>query len=164
VEVRPAIPADRLWVEDCCRRRFGSAVVAAGGRLLEPARLPGLIAWEEGRRVGALAYSPGPDGTEVVLLAAEPPGHGAGTTLLAALEALGRLQGWPRLWLLTTNDNTRALLFYQRRGWDLVALHRGAVAADRRLKPEIPRVGHAGIPIRHALELERRLDPKEGSP
>jgi GNAT superfamily N-acetyltransferase len=162
MEVRPATPADVAWIEGCCRRAFGSALVAAGGRLLEPASLPGLIGWEEGRRAGVLAYSPGPGGAEVVLLAAEPPGHGAGTALLAALEALGRRRRWPRLWLVTTNDNTPALRFYQRRGWDLVALHRDAVAADRRLKPGIPRVGHAGIPIRHALELERRLDPEEG--
>ena len=35
---------------------------------------------------------------------------------------------WPlgceRVWLSTTNDKTAALRFYQRRGWDLVALHR----------------------------------------
>jgi len=162
VEIHPAGPADRSWVDQCCRRAFGSAVVAAGGRLLEPGSLPGLVAWEEGRRLGCLAYSPEPGGAEVVLLAADPPGHGAGSALLAALEALGRTCGWERLWLLTTNDNTPALRFYQRRGWDLVALHRDAVAHDRRLNPEIPAVGHGGIPLRHALELERRLAPEEG--
>jgi len=161
MDILPAREADRPWVADLCRRYFGSAEIAAGGRLRPPALLPGLIAWEGGQRLGALAFEVEGGATEVVLLAADPPGRGAGTALLAALEALGALRGWRRLWLLTTNDNTPALRFYQRRGWDVVALHRGAVERDRTLKAEIPAVGHGGIPIRHALELERRLEPRE---
>jgi hypothetical protein len=57
---------------------------------------------------------------------------------------------------VTTNDNAPAIRFYQRRGWDLVALHRDAVNESRRLKPEIPATGVDGIPIRHELEFERR--------
>jgi GNAT superfamily N-acetyltransferase len=159
MEVRPAAEADRPWLAECCRRAFGSPQVAAGGRLLRPGDLPALIAWEGGRRIGALAFEVEAGGAQVVLLAAEPPGGGAGTALLAALELLGRARGWRRLRLLTTNDNTPALRFYQRRGWDLAALHRDAVARDRLLKPEIPAVGHGGIAIRHALELERVLEP-----
>jgi len=65
-----------------------------------------------------------------------------------------------RLWLITTNDNLPALRFYQRLGWDLVALHRGAVDEARRFKPEIPRVGLDGIALRHELELELLLPPR----
>ena len=157
MDVRPAGAEDASWVAECCRRAFGSTVVASGGRLLHPHLLAGLIAWEAGERVGVLAYQEEEGGAEVVLLAAEPPGRGAGSALLAAAEALGRGRGWERLRLSTTNDNTGALAFYQRRGWDLIALHRDAVSAARRLKPEIPATGHGGIPVRHALELERRL-------
>jgi hypothetical protein len=60
---------------------------------------------------------------------------------------------------VTTNDNLGALRFYQRRGLRLVALHVGAVAESRRLKPSIPEVGHDGIPIRDELELELELRP-----
>ena len=65
--------------------------------------------------------------------------------------------GCRRLWLITTNDNLAALRFYQRRGFELVAVHRRAVAAARRLKPEIPLVGAHGIPIRDEIELEMAL-------
>jgi hypothetical protein len=58
------------------------------------------------------------------------------------------------LWLITTNDNTHALRFYQRRGWDLVAVHRGAVDDARSVKPEIPEKGNDDIAIKHELELE----------
>ena len=77
------------------------------------------------------------------------------------MEALGRERKWTRLRLFTTNDNTGALHLFQRRGWDLVALHRGAVERDRQLKPEIPALGLDGIPIHHLLELEYRLEARE---
>jgi len=69
-----------------------------------------------------------------------------------------RAAGCRRLWLITTNDNLRALGFYQRLGLDLCALHRDAVAVARRLKPGIPLTGRAGIPIRHELEFELLVD------
>jgi hypothetical protein len=72
--------------------------------------------------------------------------------------AAARAAGRTRVWLITTNDNLDALRFYQRRGFTLAALHRGAVARSRRLKPTIPEVGAHGIPIRDELELERRLE------
>ncbi len=67
---------------------------------------------------------------------------------------MARSASQPRLWLVTTNDNTDALAFYQRRGWDLVAVHRRAVDDARSLKPGIPSLGKGRIPIRHELELE----------
>ena len=41
---------------------------------------------------------------------------------------------------------------------DLRALHRDAVTADRRLKPQIALHGAFGIPIRHLLEFELLLE------
>jgi GNAT superfamily N-acetyltransferase len=161
MEVGPMSPEDRPWVAECCRRVFGSSLVVSLGRLFDPARLPGLVAWEAAQRAGVLVFAEEPGAAEVVLMAADPPGRGAGTALLRALEATAGERGWERLRLGTGNDNTRALRFYQRRGWDLVALHRGAVDRDRELKPEIPLVGQDGIALRHTLELERRLGRRE---
>jgi len=60
---------------------------------------------------------------------------------------------------MTTNDNLRALGFYQRRGFRLASLRPGAVDEARRtLKPEIPEIGDDGIPIRDELDLEMDLD------
>jgi GNAT superfamily N-acetyltransferase len=95
-----------------------------------------------------------PPGWEVVTLHAARPGRGVGAALMAALLDRARQAGAARVWLITTNDNTNALRFYQRLGFDLVRLDRDAVTeARRRLKPTI--ATHAdGIPIRHELELE----------
>ena len=67
--------------------------------------------------------------------------------------------GARRIWLVTTNDNVRALGFYQRWGMDLVALIRDGVASSRTVKPSIPAAGADDIPIRHELGLELRLAP-----
>jgi len=84
-------------------------------------------------------------------------GVGAGTALIEAVGQLARQQGCTRLWVITTNDNVDALRFYQRRGFCLVAVHRGAVDRSRaRLKPEIPAVGAYGIPLRDEIELEKQ--------
>ncbi len=59
--------------------------------------------------------------------------------------------------MITTNDNTPAIRFYQKRGFSLVAVHRNAIAESRKLKPEIPLAGVDGIPIRDEIELELLL-------
>ncbi len=44
--------------------------------------------------------------------------------------------------------------FYTRRGWSRKALYKDAVSEARRLKPELPHLGHNGIPIRDEIEFE----------
>jgi len=82
---------------------------------------------------------------------------GSGTALMEAVAAAARDAGCRRVWLITTNDNLRALRFYQRRGFRLAALHRDALDRSRELKPSIPDVGLDGIPLRDELELELTL-------
>lgn len=123
------------------------------GRLIEPiSACPGFVAEVDGRPGGLALFVEREDGLEVVALLAER-GAGVGGALLAEVEHEAARRG-TRVWLITTNDNTRALRFYQRRGWELLAFRRDAVTEARRLKPEIPETGDDGIPIRHELELE----------
>lgn len=77
-----------------------------------------------------------------------------GTALMKAVESVAREAGCASIRLVTTNDNLKALHFYQRRGYVLVALHRDAVTRSRALKPEIPTTGNDDIPIRDEIELE----------
>jgi ribosomal protein S18 acetylase RimI-like enzyme len=93
----------------------------------------------------------------VVTIDAFPEGAGAGTALLDAAARAARDAGCGRVWLITTNDNLRALRFYQRRGFRLVAVHPDALERSRELKPSIPETGLDGIPLRDELELELRL-------
>jgi GNAT superfamily N-acetyltransferase len=140
--------------------RHLSARVARLGELLDPLGYPALLAEaDDGQLLGMLTYVPvqGWEQCEVLTLHATQLWHGVGTALIQAVEQLAAKHGCVRLWVITTNDNVDALRFYQRRGFRLAAVHRGAVDDSRnRLKPEIPVAGAYGIPLRDELELEKR--------
>jgi predicted N-acetyltransferase YhbS len=137
---------------------MGSSRVARLGEVIEAADLPGLVAEREGERLGLLTWILDGDQLEVLSLHCRVENAGAGSALLQAAAELAAGRGCRRLWLLTTNDNLRALGFYQRRGLRLCALHAGAVDRDRALKPEIPEVNpDNGIPVRDLIELELPL-------
>jgi GNAT superfamily N-acetyltransferase len=156
VTVRPLGAGDREWVRRTLAELWGELVVSRG-RVHEPAALPGFVAERRGKPVGLLTYRIEGGDCEVVTVDAFPQGAGAGTALLDAVARAARTAGCRRLWLITTNDNLRALRFYQRRGFRLVALHRGALDRSRELKPSIPDIGMDGIPLRDELELELKL-------
>ena len=155
--VRALEPDDRPWVRGLIAERWGAATIVVHGTLFLPAELPGLVAERDGERVGLLTYDVREDGCEIVTLDSMRSGVGVGTALIEAAKETARRVDCRRLWLTTTNDNLDALRFYQRRGFVLAALHREAVTAARRLKPEIPPIGAHGIPIRDEIELETTL-------
>lgn len=157
VVVRPRGRADDAWACEILAQAWGSVVVVSTSGTHDATMLPGLVAEVNGQRAGLLTYRIVDGACEVVTLQSTIEGAGAATALLEAVRALATAAGCRRLWLITTNDNTPALRFYQRRGWDLVAFHRAAVHRWRALKPEIPATGEGGIPIAHALELELPL-------
>jgi GNAT superfamily N-acetyltransferase len=156
VIVRPFRDGDREWVRETLRELWGETVVSRGV-VHDPTTLPGFVAEEGGGRVGLLTYRVDGADCEVVTIDAFPEGVGAGTALLDAAGRAARDAGCGRLWLITTNDNLRALRFYQRRGFRLVAVHPDALERSRELKPSIPEIGLDGIPLRDELELELRL-------
>jgi len=157
VFIRPVEDSDREWLRETLTQ-YGHVRIVSRGRLTEDAaKLQGFLAERAGTKVGYVLVRHENDELEVVALEALTRRQGIGTALLAAAADEARKAGCARAWLITTNDNLDAVRFYQRRGWDLVALHRDAITAGRQLKPEIPEVGDYGLPIRHELEFELLL-------
>ena len=165
LQVRQAEPRDRPAVA-AFRAARHSARVARRGVLVQPDDHAALLAEDDGAVLGVITYVIDGADCELLTVHAEPPRSGVGTALLAAVERVAAAAGCTRLWLVTTNDNVDALRFYQRRGFTLCALRPGAVDDSRAtLKPEIPRIGDHGIPLRDELELEKPLvaaDPRSG--
>jgi len=155
LSIRPRAESDRDVVGAFLREREAARVARLG--VLEDALAhPALIAERGDALAGALTYVIKGDACEILTLHAVERFGGAGSALVTAVERVAAEAGCARLWLITTNDNVDALRFYQRRGFRLSALHRGAVDDSRvRLKPEIPRVGEHGIELRDELELEK---------
>jgi GNAT superfamily N-acetyltransferase len=156
--VRPAAAEELPRLEQIMRRDWGSDTVVSRGRLHRTADLSWLVAGPEQQWLGVAGYRLDGDECELVVLEAFERHRGTGTLLLDAVAGIARQAGARRLWLITTNDNTDGLRFYQRRGMRLARLWRDAVSEARRtLKPEIPPSGEFGIPITDELELEMIL-------
>jgi len=151
--VRPVEESDRPTVEWLTTQLWGAAEVAVHDGVFYPAALPGFIAERGGRIAGLVTFEVRPGVLEIVTINALDLYQGIGTLLIEAVRAEAKRQGCHQITLTTTNDNIGALRFYQRRGFRLAALRPGAVDRTRRRKPEIPRTGDFGIPLRDEIDL-----------
>jgi ribosomal protein S18 acetylase RimI-like enzyme len=158
IEVRPLTESNREWAVQVEAASWSRPLVARLGELVDPTGLPGFVALLDGQRAGLATYAVRGEECELVTIRSLREGLGVGRALLDAVRDAALEAGCTRLWLVTTNDNLRALELYQRFGMEIVAFHRHAVTeARRRLKPSIPERGARGIPIAHELVLELRL-------
>lgn len=159
VTIRPTTPADLPWVRAELTRHWLGTTIASRDVAFQADQLPALIAERPNGPAGLLTYSPGPSEWEVITLSTGAEGHGIGAALLAHAADLASTAGARRIFLTTSNDNLNALGFYQKRGWRLVAIHRGAMDRARQAKPGLPAVGMNMIPMHDEIELELRLRP-----
>ena len=155
--MRPVDEGDRPMLAWLVAELWGSEIVAVHGTSLRPAELGGFIAERSGRVAGLLTYQLVGNSLEIVTLNAIDRRAGIGTMLIEAAVGQARRCGCREIRLTTTNDNVDALRFYQRRGFRLAELRPGAVDQSRRRKPEIPRVGDYGIPLRDEIDLTRQV-------
>lgn len=170
--IRPLERSDREWVAHFLDDRWGTTQVVSRGKAVYGHLLPGFTAErvssedsEETEEpdekaskpdyVGLITINAQEKECEIMTLDSLDPGSGVGTALVRAVEVWAKESGIKRLWLVTTNDNLAALKFWQKRGYKLVMVHRGAIAEARRIKPQISITGLEGIPILDEIELEK---------
>lgn len=155
--IRPLEPSDRAWVREKTIAEWGAEIIVVRGEVFHPAELPGYAAWHAAEPVGLITCRCCGDACEVISLATWGAGRGSGIALLRRTEQDAREKGCRRLSLVTTNDNSRALRFYQRLGFTIAAVRLNVMDEARQLKAQIPLIGEDGIPIRDEIELEMRL-------
>ncbi len=155
--IRPAAPEDKPWIRQLMRERWAAEFVIVRGEEYRPAGLPGFIAEIGPAKAGLVTYRIESELCEIMTLDSLFPNRGIGGALIDAVRrAAGRAE-CRRLLVVTTNNNLRALKFYQHRGFVLSALRPNAIEEIRKRKP-IPLVDEAGIPIRDEIELEMTLN------
>jgi GNAT superfamily N-acetyltransferase len=157
IEIRAKSEADQAFVQAELVRHWCSTTIWSVDREYQADQLPAFVAWLGGERVGHISYAIDPGECEVVTLSATLEGRGIATRLLDAAAAVAHQQGARRLRLTTTNDNLRALALYQKRGWRIVAVHRGMIDRYRKRVSAIPLIGLNGIPLHDEIELELQL-------
>jgi ribosomal protein S18 acetylase RimI-like enzyme len=161
LQLLPFTETHREWASAILKETWGSTKIVSKGRLHDAIDLPGYVAIYEIEPVGLVTYHLDESECEMVTLNSSQPALGIGTALVTAVKEAAVKAGSERLWVITTNDNVAALRFYQQRGFRLAALHKDALRESRRIKPQIPRTGKYGIPIRDELELEIWLAGKQ---
>jgi GNAT superfamily N-acetyltransferase len=157
MHIRELTVADIPWVQSWVAEHFGSPRVVSRGVLHDARALSGLVAEVDSKPVGLLQYRRDGSQWEIVVLISLIRRQGIGRKLLQAVQDKARTAGCERLWLITTNNNRGAQEFYAALGWQLVAVHRGAVREARMLKPEIPEVDAEGTPLEDEFEFELRV-------
>ena len=136
---------------------WGSEFVIVHGTIFHPAELPGFGVFIRDEIVGLLTYNIEHDSCEIVTLNSWLEGEGIGTDLINEVKHVAVQSGCTRLWLVTTNDNTHVLNFYQKRGFVIAGIRINVLESTRRIKPEIPLLGCDGIPLRDEIDLEMFL-------
>ncbi|WP_139492383.1 GNAT family N-acetyltransferase [Brevibacillus dissolubilis] len=140
---------------------WGSPIMVSRGIAHSIDQLPGYVALENGEIRGLITYRIQQHECEIVSLDSLVENQGLGSRLTALVEETAQRQGCHRVWLITSNDNTHAIRFYQKRGFTMCALHLHAINEARKIKPQIPLIGYDGIPIEHEVELEKAFEKED---
>jgi ribosomal protein S18 acetylase RimI-like enzyme len=142
----------QFWIE-----HWGSEEMISRGKVSRPEQLEGFVVEDRKEWMGLLTFVIEEGECEVTSLDSLRERQGIGSKLIDQVMEEARGRGCKRLFLITTNDNLNALGFYQKRGFEIVAIYRGAVNESRKIKPSIPFVGYNNIPLRDEIELEIKL-------
>lgn len=152
--IRATIEDDKPWIRRLLRRYWATENILSKGKIHDAVNCKGFAALQKDEPVGLILYEIANDECEIITHNSTTDSGGVGSCLLAAVRNEARAHNCHRLWLVTTNDNTPAVRFYQRRDFDICAFHKDAISKARQLKPEIPDEGLDGIRVRHEIELE----------
>ena len=139
----------QFWID-----HWGGEEMIIRGNVYRPKQLDGFVLEEKNEWIGLITFFIKDDECEVTSLDSLREGQGIGSKLIDKAMEEAHTQNCKRLFLITTNDNLHALGFYQKRGFEIVAVYRGAINESRKRKPSIPLVGMNGIPLRDEIELE----------
>ncbi len=126
------------------------------GQVHDLEQLPGYGVFIEDEIRGLLTFDICESECEIVSLDidSEIEDKGIGTKLINLVILKAREKNCKRVWLITSNDNLKAIRFYQKRGFEMKAVYQNAITEARKIKPSIPLIGLDGIPIRHEIEFE----------
>ncbi|MDR2976176.1 MAG: GNAT family N-acetyltransferase [Streptococcaceae bacterium] len=148
----------RAEINEYVRKDWSGPKIVSKGVVHDTSTLEAFISIDENQEVtGYIFYHIHEKKCEVIVLQSLVEAQGIGTALVNAVVEAAKAAGCLSVWLITTNDNIHALDFYQKRGFELTAVHFDAVAEARKLKPSIPLLSEKGIPIKHEFELSLKI-------
>jgi len=156
--VRKLQDKDKPWIIDFITQNWGSPKILSRWKEYSVESLDGFVAVEGNNYLGLITVNIEDTECQIVTLDTVIENIGIGTRLLNEAIEYAKQNKCKRIWLVTTNDNTPALRFYQTRAFKLRALYCNEIEYSRKLKLELPLYGIDSIPIRDEIELEYKLE------
>lgn len=138
------------------QHQFDSTMVVSSGHY-DLTQYPCILAFEAGSLIGVLIYKIGMDILEIISLESYKENKGIGSQLIQHVENIAYSLNIHTLQLITTNENIKALYFYQRNGYRMSDIRPNAVDMARRVKPSIPLKGNNGIVIKDEIVMTKQL-------
>jgi ribosomal protein S18 acetylase RimI-like enzyme len=148
---------DRNWVKEFVKSHWGSEKIIVHNTIYFPNKIDGFIAEYNFEKIGLITYHILRKNCEIITHNSIKENQGIGTRLVNLVIDKAKSKGCKKIRLITTNDNLKAISFYQRLGFQLFNVYPGAVEESRKLKPEIPLIGDNGLPIKDELEFILKL-------
>jgi GNAT superfamily N-acetyltransferase len=153
-------PVDQEYIRKHITEHWGLPIVSTR-RTYDPGDLQGLGYRDEwGEVQGLITWHIEGDCAEIVTVDAFQQGRHIGGRLLNAVEVELLRRGVKQVRIVTTNDNLRAVAFYVRHGYRMTRIDLDGMERVRKLKPNVPRTGIDGLPLRDMIELEKELETR----
>lgn len=154
--VRAIEKTDKNWIRKVMVDAWKSEMIVVS-RLFNTLTLPGFIAEIDNKPTGIVTFDITDGKLEIVSLNSILEGQGVGSTLIEKVKKLAKEKNLKSVWLVTSNDNIDSLKFYQKRGFRITKVYPDAIDKARKIKPQIPKIGNYGIPLKDAVELEYKI-------
>jgi len=153
-EIREVDDVIREKIQPILNETWGTPYLAINGKLWDSRTMPGYAAVSGDEVLGYLLYEFHSGLCEIMILESVVQNIGIATALIQQVKQIAKSNGMDKIIVQTSNDNTHAFRFYQRRGFTIREIRLGAMDAARRLKSSIPLIGEEGIPLRDEIEFE----------
>jgi ribosomal protein S18 acetylase RimI-like enzyme len=111
---------------------WGSSMIVSKGKIFNSAELKGFICKENNNIVGLITYRIENNECEIVSLNSTVENRGLGTSLINKMINHSRKNNYQRIWVMTTNDNTKAIRFYQKRGFEWVGYYKDSIQKSKK--------------------------------
>ncbi len=154
MDIRFINAENRQQVSEFIRSSWFSTDIIIRGEVVDTTVLEGIAVYDKEELLGLLTFRIKDKELEIVSLDSIQENQGIGSALMNRIKEEAVKRNCNKIKLITTNDNLNALMFYQKRGYDMVQVYPNALDLSRRLKPTIPLTGNYGIPLKHEIEFE----------
>lgn len=158
-EIRPSLENDDK-VKKFLVSHWGSENIVSKGKITNASKISRVMVKDKvGDTLGLATFliNTKDNSCELVSINATEERRGIGTLLITKVEEIAKEMKVTKIWLVTTNDNYEAAIFYIKKGYRLVKVHKDALDISRKLKPQIPLKGKHNIFLRDEWEFEKSL-------